>query len=130
MAGSKSNYLENKVINDNLRTTPVYLGLCTADPSEAATGGSCNETANAAGYVRTVITFAAPTLGVTQNSAKVTFPAATGNYGAPITHWVILDSATYGAGNVLYHGNFNVPKTYLVDDIPEVPVGGIEVTED
>ena len=84
----------------------IYAGLCTANPTDAATGASCHETANAYGYARTAITFAAATNRIAYNSALVRFPNATGTYASPITHWMIADSATYGAGNVLAYGAF------------------------
>lgn len=129
MAGSKSNFHENAVLDAYLSGATVYLALCTSDPGEACTGASCNETANAAGYARQVIAFSAAASGSSSNSATVTFPTATSNYASPITHWAIVTSATYGAGNVRYYGSFNTSKSYSTDDIPQIAAGGITITE-
>lgn len=129
MAGSKSNAHENAVLDAYLSGATVYLALCTADPGEGATGASMNETANAQGYARTLITFGAASGGSSSNTNTVTFPTATGNYASPITHWAIVTSNTYGAGTVRYSGNFDTSKSFSTNDIPQVPIGGITITE-
>ncbi len=53
--GSLSNYAEDAWINHLVGTAytqpaTVYLALATADPTDAATGASCNECANANNY--------------------------------------------------------------------------------
>lgn len=97
----------------------IYLALCTADPTDAGTGASMNEVANANSYARTAITFgAAATRRVTQN-ATTTFPAATGSWGT-VTHWSIVDSATHGAGNMLAYGSFAVSKSIVSGNTPSV----------
>lgn len=123
--GSLSNYAESALaehINTNAAYTPaatIYLALATADPTDAATGASMNEVANSGSYARTAITFgAAASRRVTQN-ATVTFPTATGSWGT-ISHWAIVTSATYGAGNVLAHGAFAVPKSVVSGNTPSV----------
>jgi len=82
--GSKTDYLENAVLNYWLRanvgglTSPatVYVGLFTATPSD--TGGG-TEVAGS-GYARQVIAFSAPSpAGTMVNSAIIDFPAATGS---------------------------------------------------
>ena len=98
-----SNYLENALINVTLRATSytapttVYVALFTADPTDAdvtaneVTGGS---------YARTAATFAAPSNGVTTNSADITFPTCTASWGT-VSHIGIYDALT--TGNLLYH---------------------------
>lgn len=129
--GSLSDYAENELLDHALGTayTPaatVYLGLCTADPTDAGTGASMNECANSGSYARTAITFgAAASRRVTQSGA-VTFPAATGSWGT-VTHWAILDSATHGAGNMLAHGAFAASKAVVSGNTPSVASGEIYV---
>lgn len=96
-----SNYAENAVVNHLLRNTAltsptvVYLALFTAvTDAEAATGTEVS----GGSYARTAITFGSPSNGVVTNSAAVTFPAATGNWGT-VTHAAIFDAST--AGNAL-----------------------------
>lgn len=122
--GSLSDYAELELLDHSLGTaytaaSTIYLALCTADPTDAATGASMNEAANSGSYARTAITFgAAASRRVTQN-ATVTFPAATGSWGT-ITHWAIVDSNTYGAGNVLAHGSFGSSKSVVSGNTPSV----------
>ena len=129
--GSLTDHAENKLIDHvlNAAYTPaaaVYLALCTADPTDAATGASMNEVANSGSYARTAIAFgAASSRRVTQN-AQVTFPAATGSWGT-VTHWAIVDTNTYGAGNVLATGAFSPTKSIVNGNTPSVPTSTIYV---
>jgi len=123
--GSLSNFAENSWLDHLINTayTPaatLYLAFATADPTDVGTGAAMNETADAQAYARTAITFgAATTRRVTQN-ADVSFPQATGNYASPITHWGIVDSPTYGAGNMLAHGAFSSSFQPVTGNRPKV----------
>lgn len=123
--GSLSNVGENALVEHIFLETAyspaatVYLALATSDPGEAATGASMNEVANSGSYARTAITFgAAGSRRVTQSGA-VNFPAATGSWGT-VSHWAIVTSATYGAGNVLAYGAFAVAKSIVSGNTPSV----------
>jgi hypothetical protein len=123
-----SNYLENALINVTLRATSytapttVYVALYTADPTDAditaneVTGGS---------YARTSVTFAAPSGGVTTNSADVTFPTCTASWGT-VTHIGVRDAST--AGNLLYHTPLDTSKTIDSGDIFKISTGNLSVT--
>jgi hypothetical protein len=122
-----SNYLENALINVTLRntayTTPttVYVGLYTTDPTDANTGTEVS----GGSYARTAVTFAAPSNGVTTNSADVTFPTSSGSWGT--VGWIgILDAST--AGNLLYHTPLDVSKTISSGDIFKISTGNLSVT--
>jgi hypothetical protein len=123
--GSLSDYAEAsllKHISTEAAYTPVAtlkLALCTADPTDAATGASMNEVANSGSYARTTIAFGAAASRRVTQSGTVTFPAATGSWGT-VSHWAIVDSATYGAGNVLAAGAFTVPKSIVSGNTPSV----------
>lgn len=129
--GSLSNYLEVELLDHvfNAAYTPaatLYLALCTADPTDAGTGASMNEVANSGGYARTAIAFsAASSRQVVQNGA-VTFPQLSGSLGTA-SHWAVMDSATYGAGNMLAHGAFGTPKGLVSGNTPTVPDGTVIV---
>ena len=131
--GSLSNFAENELADHifNAAYTPaatVYLVLCTADPTDAGTGASMSETANSNGYVRKAITFGAAAARQVANSADVTFDEViTANWASPITHWGIVDSATYGAGNMLAHGSWTTPFSPVVGNQPVAPTGEIVV---
>jgi len=122
-----SDFLENALINATLRNTTytspavVYVGLFTADPTDAnvgteVTGGS---------YARESASFAAPSNGSSTTDADITFPTATGNWGT-VTHFGIYDAAT--TGNLLYHGVLNNSKTIQTGDILKIEAGNLTVT--
>jgi len=129
--GSLTTYGANKNLDHifNSAYTPaatLYLVLCTADPTDAATGASCNEVANTGAYARTAITFgAAASRRVTQN-AQVNFPKATAAWGT-ITHWCIADNATRGAGNILAHGAFSPTFQVVSGNTPRVASGRVYI---
>jgi len=130
--GSLSNYGENAALNHittNTAYSPgatLYLALCTADPTDAATGASMSEVANSGSYARTAVAFgAAASRRVTQN-AGLTFPTATGAWGT-ITHWAIVDTNTYGSGNVLAYGAFNASFTVLTGNARTIASGQVYV---
>jgi hypothetical protein len=105
-------YLKNKVLTDNLRTTPVYVALFNNGAEVAQPS-----------YTRQTITFIAPTDGQTSNSADILFPIAGENWG-DITHIGIFDSLT--GGNLLFKSpaefvktidvssQYKIPKNYLI----------------
>ncbi len=122
-----SNFLEDALINATLRNTSytspatVYVGLYTTDPTDANTGTEVS----GGSYARTAVTFAAPSNGVTTNSAAVEFPQATGSWGT--VGWIgILDAST--AGNLLYHTPLDASKTIASGDIFKIATGSLSVT--
>ena len=133
MAGSKTNFLENEILDNNLKalsyTGPatVFLALFTASPTE--TGSMASEVTNANAYARTAVTFDAAVGGATANSADVTFPQATGSWGT-VSDWMCVDSGTHGAGNGLYYGNVNTAKAIAASDTAVFEAGDIDIAED
>lgn len=122
--GSITDYLELELLDHvcNATYTPaanIYLCLCTADPTDAATGASMNEVANSGSYQRTAISFSAASSRRVTQSGAVTFPQLTGDPGDAV-YWAIADSQTYGAGNVLAHGAFNETKALASGNTPSV----------
>ncbi|MDP1394759.1 hypothetical protein Q8G28_15345 [Lysinibacillus capsici] len=105
-------YLKNKVLTDNLRTTPVFVALFNGDVEVTA-----------ASYSRQPASFTTPTDGQTSNSADILFPIATETWG-DITHIGILDAKT--GGNLLFKSQaeftknidvssqYKIPKNYLI----------------
>lgn len=122
--GSLTDYSELELLDHlcNAAYSPVatvYLALATADPTDAATGASMNECANANGYSRKAITFGAAASRKITQSGAVTYDEATGSWGT-VTHWAIVDSATHGAGNCLAHGAFAEGKSIVSGNTPSV----------
>lgn len=130
--GSKSDYLENELLDHVLRNSAysapaaVYLALFTADPGEA---GSLANEVSAGDYSRQAITFGtAAASGSISNTTLITFTAAAANNWGTITHWAICDAST--SGNVLYYGALDVSRAVGIGDSCEVPIGDLTVTED
>jgi hypothetical protein len=123
-----SNYLENALLNATLRNTSytspaiVYAALFTSDPTDAGTGTECS----GPGYARKAITFAAPSGGVTTNSAAACeFDQATGDWGT-ITHFGIFDALT--TGNLLYYGALTTSKVIASGDVFKFSTSSVSVT--
>jgi hypothetical protein len=122
-----SNHLENALINATLRNTAytspttVYVALYTTDPTDADTGTEVT----GGSYARTAVTFAAPSNGVTTNSADITFPTCTLAWGT-VTHIGIRDALT--SGNLLYHTPLDASKTIDLGDIFKITTGNLSVT--
>lgn len=129
--GSLSNHAENALMGHLFASayTPasaVYLALATADPGEAATGASMNEVANSNNYARKAITFAAAASRKVVQSGAVTFNQAYGSWGA-VTHWALVDTGTYGAGNVLAYGAFTSSFSPVSGNTPTVADGQVQI---
>jgi len=143
MAGSKSDYLEKKYLDLVLgataftAVTPLGIALSTAAYSDASTGASMTEVANSNAYARvshTNNTTNWPNATGTSpasksNGAAFTFPTATGSWGT-VASFYIVDSTTYGAGNVLYGGDLTVSKAITTGDTASFATSAITVTED
>jgi len=122
-----SNFLEDALINATLRATTytsvatVYVSLWTSDHTDAGSGTEVS----GGSYARTAVTFAAPSNGVTTNSADVTFPTCTSSWGT--VGWIgINDAAT--SGNLLYHSPLDTSKTIDTGDIFKISTGNLSVT--
>jgi hypothetical protein len=122
-----SNYLENALINGTIRgttftaPTTIYVALYTSDPTDANTGTQVS----GGSYARQVVTFGAPSNGVSLSNADVTFPQATANWGT--VGWIgLMDSLT--TGNLLYHTALDASKTIETGDIFKISSGSLSVT--
>ena len=135
--GSFSDYTENKFLDHITGKTAfpkptAYVGLCTADPTDAGTGASCNEVTDANAYARVATAgadWAAASGGASSNANDITFPEATGSWGT-VTHFALFDSGTYGEGNMLAHGSLTPSKTVTTGDTPKFAPGELDLTQD
>jgi hypothetical protein len=122
-----SNYLENALINASLRATTftapsvVYVGLYTADPTDAGTGTEVS----GGSYARQSATFGAPSNGVSTTTADITFPQCTSSWGT-VSHIGILDALT--TGNLLYHTPLTTSKAIDTGDLFKIASGSLTVT--
>lgn len=122
-----STYVENMFINALLRnqtfTNPTswYLALYLTNPTFADTGIEIS----AGGYARQPVVFGAPASGVCTNSADITFPVATANWGN-VAYVAIRDAVS--GGNLLMYGNMAVPRFVTAGDILKFLIGNVSVT--
>lgn len=128
-----SDYLENALIEHIFRNTSytrpanIYVALFTAAPSDSGggtevSGGSYARQAIATGASSG---WAAVSGGATENSATLTFPTATANWGT-ITHVGLFDASS--AGNLLFHGALTASKTINSGDIFRFNAGDLDVS--
>lgn len=129
--GSKSDYLELKVLDHVCRNTTytqpsvVYSALFTTAPSDS-TGGT-EVTQASSGYTRVATTFATAASGQIQNASSFTFP--TWAVAVTVIGWALMDTVTFGAGNVLYYTTITT-VAYVTGDQATIATGGITITED
>ena len=122
-----SDYLEEKLLNHVLRNTAytpattVYVGLSTGSFGDDNSGTELSGN----GYARQSIAFDAASGGVSDNTAAVDFPAATGSQGT-ITHFGLFDASS--GGNLLIHGAFSAGKTVATGDILRIAAGELDIT--
>ena len=131
MAGSKTDFYENKVIAHLFETAytapdPLYVALYTVAPTDStagteATGGAYARVSVAQGTGWTSAGNA------TENAADITFPEATASWGEVVA-FALLDAAT--AGNMLYWGDLSASKTINDGDTAKIPAGDLDITED
>lgn len=140
-----SDYLENKLVDLLFRgqafSAPViHVGLLTAAPSDSGggtevSGGSYARVKAAAGASQALTdwqatqggnTASSGTGGQTSNTAAITFPTPTANWGT-ITHFGIYDASS--GGNLLFWGALAQSKTVNNGDAaPAFNAGQLTVT--
>jgi len=134
MAGSKSDYLENKLLDhvlggaDYTRPATVYVALYTVAPTDA--GGGTEVSGGA--YARVAVTnnatnFPAASGGAKSNGTEIIFPEATASWGTVVA-LAILDAAA--AGNFLYWADLTTSKAIASGDTAKFAVGDLDITED
>lgn len=123
---SLTNYGEAAAL-DALFTAQKYIALLTAVTDEEA--GTFTEVANSGAYARKAVTMAAASGGSKVSSADVVFDEATGNWGT-VTHYAIVDSATYGGGNVIGIGALTASRNVTTGVTLTFSAGDIALTMD
>lgn len=132
--GSKTNYLENEVLDHVLRgetytaPTAVYSALFTVIPDDTTGGTEVTTTDSSYTRVLTTMGTAGATItGQSVNIGAVNFATITAGATITIVGWGILDAAT--AGNLLYWATV-ATTTLEVGDQATFPIGNIVITED
>jgi hypothetical protein len=126
MAGSLTNYAENKVLDHVLGTTAytmptTYVALYTVAPTDSSagtevTGGS---------YARIAGAWTASTGGATANSSNLDF---TGMPACTVVAVAVLDNST--GGNILIHGTLTANKSLDAGDTLRIATGDLDITID
>jgi hypothetical protein len=127
---SKTNYLENKILDHTLGVSALtmptpWVALFTAVADGEA--GTVTEVSLTGGYARVQGTFGAATAGSTTNSATITFGLSSASLGT-VTHFGIYDAAT--TGNLLRFAVIGSPFAYGSGVQPRFDIGALTVTED
>ena len=127
--GELSDYLENKLLDHVLRNvsytspTTVYVGLFTADPTDAGTGTEVS----GGSYARQILSVTTATGGIVTSSADVTFPQATGSWGT-VSHIGLLDALS--SGNLLMHTPLTTSRLIESGDILKISTGNLTASLD
>ncbi len=130
-----SNYLEQQLLGVTLLgssyTAPatVYASLATTIASD---GDFFTEVATNTGYARLGIDFSAPTSGpgyTCATSADLLFATSTTPWGIVVA-FGIYDSATIGAGNLLYWGTLGTSQDISTGQTVQIIAGDLTVTLD
>lgn len=134
---SKSDYLENKILNHVLKNTAytspttVYLALYIADPLDTGLGtGALEVSADpgyTSGYARQAVTWGTPVDGVVANSAIIDFGPIVCTANITVTHGQLMDSLT--GGNPLYNDPVEIARTVTNGKTLRLAVGDLTVTE-
>jgi len=126
---SIADYYENKILDHMLRAqafTPpstVYVALYTTAPTDAGGGTEVS----GGSYARQAVTFNAASAGSITNSADITFPQATTDWGT-IVAVGLFDTQT--AGNLLWYGNLTTSQTVNNGNIFKISAGNLTVSLD
>ena len=129
MAGF-SDYYENTIINHLLRNqafTPpatIYVALFTTAPADDGTG---SVEVSGGAYARQTVTLSAAALGATSNSADITYPTATANWGTVVAAG-LFDALT--VGNLLAWANLAASKVVNSGDVFKFLTGDLDFTVD
>jgi len=134
MPGSKSNYLENTLLDEVLGGTgytpaaTVYIALYTTAPTDAGGGTEVS----GGSYARKSVTnnttnWPNASGGSKSNGTAITFTTASASWGTVVA-FGIFDDPT--AGNLLYWGDVSPSKAIGNGDTFEFKVGNLVITED
>ena len=120
----------------------VADGTCSwTEQTVQLEAGAFTEVANAGGYARPTLNpldanWSATTAGAgagtgqTGNLVAITYAAATANWVGTVVGFVVVDSATYGAGNAWFYAMLTTPRTVLSGDTVSFAVNALTVQID
>ena len=124
MASSLTTTKANAILTAELKTTTRYAALFTADPTDS---GSVTNEVSGGSYARQAITFGDDAASrEISNTAEVSFPAATADWGT--IGWLgICQGSTGGVADMDWHGSLTTSKLIETSDQLKFAVGSITV---
>jgi hypothetical protein len=128
---SISDYAENAVLNLIARNTAfttasgVWVKLHTGDPTDVGTASPATETTR---KQATFGTAASGTGGTISTTADLVWTNVSAGAGETYTHISLWDAST--AGNPLWTGALNAPKTVSTGDTFQILTGNLTLTLD
>lgn len=135
-----SNFLEDSLASHIFRTdsfakpTTIAIALLTAAANETSTGATLIEVANANGYARQSVAVSNATWSLSSgqitNATEIEFSPATGGDWGTIVGIALVDSVTYGTGNVLFYGTLAESQTINNTNQLVITVGDIVINFD
>lgn len=135
MALNKTQYLRKKVLDHALgriaftMPTEVWLALFSASPTDE---GLFTDELSQSGYARVSITAKMTDTvlasGQSSNNTEIVFGPA-GEDWPEITYAAVVDSATIGAGNMLYFGAAVTSRIVESGDDFRIQIGQLTITE-
>ena len=145
MAGSKSNWLENVVLDSLLGksstelstgtvASTVYVSLWNSTINDTWTSLSTGECAGST-YARVAVTNSSAnwtnsTSGSKQNKSTITFTTAAGSDWGTVKAFAIHDGNSTSAGNIYYWGDLTANQTIASGNTVRFSTGAIVITED
>ena len=132
--GALTNYAEEQMLIHifhavtTLTAITPYIGLHTANPTDAATGAEVT-VAEYENYTRSAITFGVPAARLTSGGAVSGFPqAGGGSTGATVTHYGVWDASGASGGNLIAYGELVTSKTIASGNTPSIASGEVELS--
>lgn len=133
MAGSKSDYFENALLDYVFRNTSLglggslYIALFTVAPTDSTPGTEVSGGSYARSAVaRSAGGWAAPSGGSINPVGSVPFPQASAPWGTVVA-FAVMDAAS--GGNQLYWGDLTAPKAVDTGDTAFFANTSLTVTE-
>jgi hypothetical protein len=141
MAGSKSNYLENAVLDYWLgksftTTAPptVYIALYESTINDTWTPSDTGECPGST-YARVAVTNSSTNWtnasgGAKENNSVFTFTTSAGADWSTVQAFAIHDSNSTSSGNMLYWGDLTASQAISSGNVVRFSTGAIDITED
>lgn len=139
MAGM-SGYLETQILSHVFGTasytkpTVLAIALLTTPADDTMTGATLPEVDNTNAYSRQELNPLDANWNISSsqasNAMQINFPTATSSGWGTITDIAVVDSSTYGEGNVIVYGTLTSSKNVSAGDTLNIPIGGLVITLD